>query len=353
MKGQVHYLSGGTTGSPKVISYKESRWKQSIENTLSILKDHNINEDSIVIVGFPFSPWSIGDIFKEALLKLGAEVYPIGLHISNKFFLDVIKDTNITHICAPSRILLSISEYLKENEKYSIKKLFVAGEELKESHRLKLSNINGCEVVNIYGKSEFDSVGYEKPGCNYLTLLNYYNYRIKFSSGFISKLKLKVQGELIIQDPHTMVWTSTGDNIEVIKSNFNKELNSFEWGIRFLHRIDDCITLSCGANISSHQIYNLAKEFPEVDYIQLIVNEFDSFDTITIKYVSNTNAINENQMRESLINSNIDLYDSYKHRRVKSIIVKKVFEEDLVKTERSKVKSLVKIQRGETVELIK
>ncbi|MCM3550034.1 AMP-binding protein [Alkalihalobacillus clausii] len=343
MNGKINYFTGGTTGKPKAISYNASRWKRSVSNTLSILNIHGINSYSKVIVGFPFSPWAIGNVFTEALLRCGAEVFPLGLSIKQEGFFESILNESITHICAPPRTLISIQRKIQGyNKKIELQKVFVAGEELTEKQRRNLKDFWKGEVVNIYGKAELDTIGFERNGNSFFTLLDKFNYKLRTSHNFNIDLATGLSGELLIQEPGKPYWIRTGDVIEVVTQE--RLFNNDTWGVKIKHRIDDTITLSCGANVSSYQVYKLKKKFYFIEHVQIIFHDIKGDDYIDINLViDGEKEIDKKEICNCFINSSVDIYDSFSQGMIHKINVNVIEEEDLIRTKRDKIKNLIKI----------
>lgn len=78
--GALLYLSSGTTGRPKLVSYGPEDIQRVAALCARFAELEGVSRRSRVMVLLPMALWSAGRITVEGHRRLGAEVYPVDLH---------------------------------------------------------------------------------------------------------------------------------------------------------------------------------------------------------------------------------------------------------------------------------
>lgn len=344
--GKISYFSGGTSGSYKMVTYTNQKWKQSIKITCEILKAYGVCRSSRVLILQPFSPWAIGQVFTEAALMCNANAYPIGLYANEFVFQKFISEIRPTHICGSIRNLIRWKKSIDKTYDLIITEniyAFVAGEKFTPKERKECSTLWNCKVIDIYGMAEFDTIAAESLDNNCLVLNPYFDYAIKIKNNVYSLEKNKI-GELLIKDRFSKKWYHTGDIAKVEKINYRNAIWRTSSAISIVKRVSESTTLSDGTEINLAIITLLKKRVESIEQIQILVKATKNGEKVTILYMQNSIMKNVNKEIRLAFKENIDIMDAIKHKIITKLEVKELLcIDDFKQTKRNKIPSIIKL----------
>lgn len=366
--GRIHYLTGGTTRLPRVISYDARRWARSVGVTRDVLAAHGVDATSRIAICHPFAPWAIGMVFAEAALQCGASVYPLGLYAGQPSFRHLLTNIAPTHLCATARNLITWAEGAGPitsanghdgNGHHALESIlqgdangnghhptrrrvaFVAGEMLTEANRVACAEAWSADVVNVYGMAELDTVASELPGVEGLVLTPTLEAGI-LTDGSIAAPTDGMRGGLMLRDRADGRWYRTGDLVSVTGRTSPDAPWPSSWIIEVLGRQEETVTLSDGTMIGSDHIRHITESRPEVTRVQLVVRRTLRGDEIEIRCVlSDACADPPREIIPLFLESSIDIADSHRHGVIVSVTAIATSEAELVTTPRGKIPTFV------------
>ena len=330
-----HYISGGTTGKPKVRAYSSEDWDSAIRVKADFLDYHGVGKASRVLVLHPFAPWSIGRIHAEAAESLGASVLCLGPRIGG--FLSIANDFAPTTILGTARMA---SNYLSTAKQASLLELVIhAGEPLLAQHRANLAILSSCRLIDCYGMSEFDMVAVELDKMGELWMRPGLTPLIRQEElSQVMPMKVGLLGELFLAESvgKSVQPYATGDIVSVV--GFSKcPISSWQnaWSIRFLRRVDVRYFLPDGTSIGSADIDALRTRLERIDEAQFEVHE--SGNTKPLIYLRYTGDIPPGKVTDELLAVNLDLADAVGVGLVNCPKAQRVEQRDFKKTRRGKI----------------
>lgn len=338
--GEILYLTGGTTATPRIVRYSRERWKRSVGAKRRLLERWNVTASSRVAVCHPMAPWAIGHVFSEAALEAGGTVLPLGLTAQLPAFSKILREFEPTHICASAANLIGWANALGETP-LGVKILFVAGEKLTIRLRTDAERAWSARVVDIYGMAEFDMVAAELPGANGLSLVAHLTARLRVGeSGDMVELAPGRSGELCLREADEDPWFRSGDAVSVVDYGDFWNLGTPVPAISFLTRLDGAICFSDGAMLSPIHMSHLAEAFPSLQQLQAVVCRRIGGDVVELRGVRATDDerdVTSEMLVTKLLELAVDLADSYKYGCVAAISCKFVNQRDLIRTDRGKI----------------
>lgn len=321
---KIHFITGGTTRSARLVSYDSDRWERSISVKAKLLSRIGINEHSRVVVCHPFSPWSIGQVHVEGVLRCGGDVYPFGLNCLTSEIMRFMAEAKPTHFCGGTHFLMRIAQVAKEQgfniELPSGGCLIVAGERLTVANRNECEVMWGAPLVDMYGMAEFDAIGCELPDQQGIALCSDFEYALA-KDGTVLSLARGALGELLIRNPGEDSWHSTGDLVGTL--NMIDTEDGFTACIEMLGRADLTVNFSDGSAISEIQVSNLIQRFPWVKSIQLQVFRRTDGDIIRAVCLPTEWRFDLDfpALRDAILNINVDVADCYQQGVIRDCIV--------------------------------
>lgn len=342
--GQIVYVTGGTTATPKKIAYDWKRFDRSVRWKHKLFEVYGVDQASRVAVCHPFSPWAIGNIFVEGALRCGASVLPLGLNAQNEPFRSMLDDFMPTHVCAAARNLVSWRG-LDVDQARPGAVAFVAGEKLQEGDRRSVAKRWGGPVVDVYGLAEFDMVGAELPGVAGLSLVPEFTYGIRQSdAAAVQSLAPGIQGELMISET-VGDWFATGDNVRVSGRAVSWPCCSNSWQVEFLERIDGAVTFSDGSMLCDAHIQRVLAYSTDLTHLQAVVVRTGPKDRIELLCVLRSDADTTtavlDRIRDRLLETAVDVRDSLSFGVIESVAAVQVTEAQMVRTARGKIPSVI------------
>ena len=152
------FTTTGTTGKRKVIGYTTGDLISKIDIIASALKGAGMNNDDVLHIMFPAV-----DAWDPSLMLAGAcKVAGYGSSTCSspdiKEQMDVMKKNKATFIIGLPSFIYRVTTLMGSEidlKKLGIKKMISTSEPLSESMRDKLQNAWGCNVLDVWGMTEF------------------------------------------------------------------------------------------------------------------------------------------------------------------------------------------------------
>ncbi len=336
--GNLLYLTGGTRGSSRFVSYDQRRWDRSVEITRDILRFYGVREGTRMVIAQPFAPWAIGEIFSRASFASGASVYSFGLYLEEPAFRALVDEVNPDFICATASNLIrwKLTDSWKSMQSTSC---FVAGEPLDRSNHDKCSKLWNGSVINIYGLSEFDTIGVQLGSqFSSLSLVPHFEYALIDSHRKTHELSIDMEGELCIREFRDSQWFETGDYVRVIESKvqyLDTDLQTH--AIEFIRRCDEGIILPDGTIVNASNLMTLQQRYPSINRLQLRKKHSQNKVQLSLDLVSDSALeISIEELKQTLFNSNLELLDCFHHGIIDYFDVQFVNESSLFRTPRGK-----------------
>lgn len=162
------FISGGTSGKPKIIFSSSEAVKQEVgKYTAIIMAMAGVNKETVLGALAPFGSASAGTSIITAAEHLGIFMIPLGLTLDPKFTLELIEKLNINSLIGPATTFTNLIEFAQEKninlkEIADIKQIMTGvGAPLSKAMRLHFEKRFGSEVFNVGGATECDPLGGE------------------------------------------------------------------------------------------------------------------------------------------------------------------------------------------------
>jgi len=305
-----------------------------------------------LVVCFPFDPWAIGGIFRDAALACGARVLPLGLSAGEPALGPLLVSFDPDVLCGPASLLVHWQAKLQKvslTRQLTHRRLvFHAGEPLRPLVREACATTWNAKVVNVYGMAEFDSVGSEGQRGSGLILSPHLRYALaRPGKARYQPLREGAEGELLIRVRNTSDWYYTRDLVRVIvRASVDDGLWPGSWRVEHLSRTDNAMKLPDGSLVSAEQLEAVARELPGIEYIQLqLVQSASSSARLRLLATPCQGVLPPASvaLQEALLSRCLELADAVKHRAV-SLEVCLVDTSELERTQRGKVRSFVEVE---------
>lgn len=338
-QSRIYYISGGTTGIPKTIEYTPERFAQSVRVKSRILHSCGVSAGSRILVMHPMAPWSIGQIFTDGALALGAKVMPIGITLRPTTLAHLIKTFDPTTICCGARNLLRVvadlGDEARDQLRRSLDLVLTAGEMLSDSVRMAIERDFSCVVRDIYGCAELDALGVELSLAGELDLVPDYNYRIR-KDDVTRPAAPGISGVLEVEHPLAGgYWHSTNDVVLVVDRKDEQSWSAPR--ILIQGRTDIRAKFADGCAIGSEQLIQVQSELG-LSAIQLLVDRSRDGERVKLLYSNATDAeISSERVCESLMQFSTDFADAVQAGCIRELSVLQVQDSDgFLETERGK-----------------
>lgn len=161
------FISGGTSGKPKVIFSNSQTVKNEVgKYTAIIMTMARADKQTILGALAPFGPASVGTSIVSASENIGLFLVPLGLSLDPKFALELVRKLNVNSLVGPATVFNALIKSAKEQnielKDFKIKEIMTGvGVPLSKSMRSQFEDNFGCEVFNIGGATECDPMGGE------------------------------------------------------------------------------------------------------------------------------------------------------------------------------------------------
>jgi acyl-coenzyme A synthetase/AMP-(fatty) acid ligase len=301
-----YFISGGSSGIPKSVSYDPIGWKYIILDTASVLRVFGVTSGSTVLIAHPSFPWDIGEVFAEASILCGADAVCYGLMAGEEALFSQWSSMSISHIFAPPHLLLS---WTAINVKpIAGLKLIVAGDCLNASTERRIRELwHPADIRRIYGSSELGTLGYQfQPEAGHLCMNPRFSYWLEENEspkvGDVGNLVIapKCGGEKIV----------TKDRVRVCDSNQGTPIWDQTFVMEFLGRNDLALTLSDGTTIHESVIAFLLGKF-RLERAQCIYKRDKDGEVLILKYVCSDKTVDESEIRKELLDLVPELCDEF------------------------------------------
>lgn len=169
-KKGFYFCSGGTTGNPKYSFYTNEDFRESTNILTTIFKEAGLDSKDIVAnIFIAGNLWTSFLVVNQALMNLGCINLPISGNSRIKDIVNYIIKFEATVIVGLPSLIISIAEYIIENNiKHNIKKIFYGGEHFTETAKeflIKKLNINILKSAG-YAVVDAGPIGLQ---CKYLS----------------------------------------------------------------------------------------------------------------------------------------------------------------------------------------
>ncbi|MBI3250583.1 MAG: phenylacetate--CoA ligase family protein [Candidatus Andersenbacteria bacterium] len=251
-----YFLTGDTTGKPKVIPVTKKEWRARNEYRANCYRLAGITKFDSVWIALPFGPWAAGHSAQHAFHILESNVLPAGLsndqyvmrHIWNQ-----AKQMNINIIATTPSILKFIESSIEEGKLSPIEKVITSGDHVSNELRGYYKDKYGVNLLASYGSSEC-FMGMEcKYQCGY-----------HFDPDRILVEVVDPQNNLPTESEGSVLLTDlTSEAIPIIryksgdrgKINYQKCQCGSDWPrLQWTGRDGDYYEISGGVNLHSYQV---------------------------------------------------------------------------------------------------
>jgi phenylacetate-coenzyme A ligase PaaK-like adenylate-forming protein len=351
------YLTGGTTGRPRLIRYDRSRWNQVVHAKMRILQAYGVGADDRVLICHPFAPWAIGPVHAEAAWLCGAHVFPVGLGFDTPEIMELIREFAPTRIAGGARILIRLHELLLRGGRApeSASTLFVAGSPLTPEVRQEAAACWNAVVVDVYGMAEFDALGAEIDGSNGVLLLPHLDFALRGNDGSVAACTPGASGELLVRWTLNDEWVATGDSVKIVGQRAWPGDTRQVPAVALLGRMQPTLHLSDGSAISEAQVSMVQRRFAAVKYLQLFCETESGRDVLVARVVllrDGAAAEDVDSLVEGLIRAireiNIDVADAVRSNSIGAVRALICSEGDLFVTTRGKMPLVVQSPRRQS-----
>lgn len=330
--------------------YSRQRYGESVQVTQEILSAHGVQPGMALVVCFPFDPWAIGGVFRDAALACGARVLPLGLSTGEPSMGAMLASFDPDVFCGSASLLVRWHAELKQpqtGQPTRQRLVFHAGESLRPLVRQACATAWNAKVINVYGMAEFDSVGSEGPREPGLILSPHLHYALTLpGQGEYQSLSEGEEGELLIRTQEMPEWYHTRDLVRVLgRVSADEVLWPGSWRIQHLSRTDNAMKLPDGSLVSAEQLEEVARELPGIEYLQLqLVRSPDSSASLRLLATPCQGVAPPSitELQDTLLHGCLELADAVMHRAV-LLEVRLVDASQLERTQRGKVRSFVEV----------
>ncbi|MHA1409565.1 MAG: phenylacetate--CoA ligase family protein [Candidatus Odinarchaeia archaeon] len=285
------HFTAGTTGERKKLYLSKIDLEQVIYNYYLGLLMHNLNHDDVVQIMYSFGIWQIGNLYQQALNRIGVKSLPTGNSIGFDEQLKFIKDFNTTTIVGtPSYVYqFARSVELPTKNRDKIKRIILGGEHLVRKRREVIEKELGGEVFLAYGMMEFGggiaSECEEHSGYHLMTSI--YPEIVDVKTG--EPVEKEEYGELVLTslDKHAMplVRYRTRDITRILDGECECGLNLTM--IDYVKkRADDRITIGTAEKYYPIVFEELFDRIPEVKDYQIEITKIEERDAILVKVIA-------------------------------------------------------------------
>lgn len=152
-----YFLTGDTTGKPKVLPVTKNEWCARNEYRASCYRLANITKFDSVWIALPFGPWVAGHSSQHAFHVLESNVLPAGFsndqHIM-RYIWNQAKQMNINVIATTPSILKFIESSIEEDSLIPIEKILISGDRVSAELRGYYKDKYNVDLLASYGSSE-------------------------------------------------------------------------------------------------------------------------------------------------------------------------------------------------------
>lgn len=340
----LYFITGGTTGAPKLVAYSKERFAAVVETKRRMLDLCGIGPSSRVLVIHPMAPWAIGQVFFEGALLCGASVFPAGLTLLPSTLSNVIEAIRPNVLCAGARnlqrLLPSLSAGANDLLTQTVELVLSAGEPLTESVRADIERRLSCQVRDIYGCAELDALAVESQERTGFWLVPDFEYALCLDEK-VHELSPGATGVLLARPHGSATWHRTGDRVSVIEEAFSRS----PWNtalIRLVGREGYRVKFCDGSAIGEEQL-QLVKRSLSLEAIQLLVQRKASGDKVEVLYCSASEGTpSDDVVLHALLKHCTDFADAYQAGCIGRLAARRVKSTaEFIETERQKAPAII------------
>lgn len=332
-----YFLTGGSSGLPKLIPTSEQRWKHRIQGTVEALHQFGVGPKSLALIAHPGQPWSIAEDFGEALAACGADTICLGTMAFEAGIRDQWLGLPIDYVlCAPSQLhRLSGTREIGGKRPVAI----VAGQPMSQEEEEGVLSSTAISVVKrIFGTAELGTLGYQLRNRDDKTyqLNPYFSYRVKTATGLqeygLGNLVVRYEDEDL--DLPDLVRLRQGST----ENDWSKAPT-----LEYIARNDIIAYLADGSTLTGAMVAQV-RELCHLEEFQIRIDS--TRQAVVASVVSKCDGIDDlARVRDTLLATCTDLADSVKAGRT-TLQVELLTVDQLVTNERGKRPSIVACSPG-------
>lgn len=151
------HFTAGTTGKSKRLYLNKSDLEKVIYNYYLGLLQSELERTDVAQIMYSFGIWQLGNLYQQALNKMGVKCLPTGNHISFEEQSKYIKDYDVSFIAGTPSYIYQFSREtdLLTRNREKMKTIQLGGEHLSQKKRSYIEGKIGGEVFLAYGLMEF------------------------------------------------------------------------------------------------------------------------------------------------------------------------------------------------------
>lgn len=293
------YLSSGSTGQPKAVSYTEPDWRDGVAHRAECLTETGVRAGDTAAVVLPFGPWFSGDQVCDALVKLGVRVLPVGHygpHLPAAARLMAALDTSVL-VTTPSLA------YLMPREIPHLRLVILLGERCPSGLRGSLQAcFGGARIRSIYAASEA-IIGPDTAAA--LDTYSWDHQRLHLevldANGRVHE---RGEGELLVT-------RRRGEATPLVRYRLGDRVELNPGSLRFLGRIGHAFTLASGVKVGRRHLEEIldALDHP-VSEARFRVEHRPAGDWLRVHLRSPAQELCSKMVEQALLNGNMDLADA-------------------------------------------
>lgn len=288
-----YFLTGGTTGPPKVISHSHLEWREMIDDTALVVGELGVSPNSRVLIGQPSFPWDIGQVFADACDLRGASTFCFGLHAAHEAIALQADQMAFTHITLPPGLLLNWADRGWPAVKGV--DLWIVGEGLSPENQRKIEQAwQPRSIRRIFGCSEFGTLAYQSSDEEMWLRTNpKFSFRLEDAT-------TRRERRLYVKRVSGNVELNTGDYASMRGGDGeNGGLWATSSQILLHRRATESMILSDGSTISLEVMEALKEEFG-LSEIQIVRTVTELGDKLTLNCASENSQLNVTEIKARL-----------------------------------------------------
>ncbi|MFX0097881.1 MAG: phenylacetate--CoA ligase family protein [Candidatus Hodarchaeota archaeon] len=151
------HFTAGTTGKSKRLYLSKSDLEMVIYNYYLGLLSSELEKTDVAQIMYSFGIWQLGNLYQQALNKMGVKCLPTGNHISFEEQSEYIKDYDVSFIAGTPSYVYQFSREvdLLTSSREKMKTIQMGGEHLSQRKRSYIEGKIGGEIFLAYGLMEF------------------------------------------------------------------------------------------------------------------------------------------------------------------------------------------------------
>jgi len=346
------FCSGGTTGKPKYSFYTSSDLEYVYERSARSFTACGIGPSDIVAIAESFDIWLIGHDFLQALSRIGSLPLPIGKGTDTVYSIELIRTLRATAIASGPSHVSRLAEYIRAlgidpATNFFVRKLLLSGEVINPTRQNALEKVWEAKVFSIYGSGECGTLGSECLFRNGIHLWEDHFYVEVLDPVTRSEAKPGQIGELVITTltakAMPLIRYRLGDLVVVLDGEC--QCGRTHQRVIIKGRAEEGIALQSGNKIFAYQLGELLSQFPEIIEYQMIVEEKERKDLLTLMIVPQDDMQNQDmswlqqRMTQAISHLSIDFSPDY--GKTCFVEVKIAQPSEIIRTPRGKARVFI------------